>query len=69
MSCDVDSERVAFEECEASCLGQQALYETWEDARKQSAFEDHRRCLMDATCDDIADGVCYDPEVFVFVPR
>jgi hypothetical protein len=67
---DLDSERVALAECEDSCNRQEALYEQWEDERKQELFDDHKRCLNQSSCDEIADGVCYDgfEDLFVFDP-
>lgn len=63
---NLDSQRVAVEECELSCQVQEALYIQWEDETKQDAFDDHKRCLMQESCEDIADGVCYDEQIFVF---
>ena len=67
---DLDSERVALEECEDSCLRQQALYQQWEDEDKQHLFDDHKRCVNRSSCDELADGVCYEgfEELFVFDP-
>jgi len=66
LKCDgLDSDRVALSECELSCQDQLALFEGWKDEEKlQKAFADHRRCLVGSTCDEIADGVCYDPLLF-----
>jgi hypothetical protein len=62
----LESQRVAVEECELSCEVQAALYADWEDEAKEEAFDDHKRCLMQESCDDIAEGVCYDEDIFVF---
>lgn len=66
LACGIESERVALEECTESCANQDALYAFWDDEDKQAAFDDHRRCLKRSTCDEIARGACYDPEVFIF---
>jgi len=66
LKCDgLDSDRVALAECETSCLNQLAMFEDWKDEDKlEDAFADHRRCIVQSTCDEIADGVCYDPLLF-----
>lgn len=66
LACDLDSDRVSHEECEATCIRQQELYEDWEDEDKADRFAAHKSCLSDATCDEIAAGVCYDEALFLF---
>lgn len=66
LECDLDSDRVSTEECVESCQRQESLYELWEDDTKADAFAEHRSCLADSTCDELADGACYDPELFIF---
>ena len=66
LACGLESERVALEECTTSCLEQNALYEFWDDEDKQLAFDEHRRCLKRSSCQEIARGDCYDPEIFIF---
>lgn len=61
-----DAPRVSQAECEDACATRHALYDAWDDPDKQQAFVDHKRCLMDASCDEIEDGACYDPEIFEF---
>ncbi len=63
---NLDSERVAFEECELACEVQQTLYRQWEDEVKEQAFNEHKRCLRSESCEDIEAGVCYDEEIFIF---
>ena len=67
---DLDSERVSFLECEDSCLRQDALYQQWEDERKQELFNDHKRCINRSSCEEIAQGECYYgfEDLFVFDP-
>ena len=66
IACDLESQRVVQDECEASCVFQERLYEDWEDEAKQDAFADHKRCLARESCDDIVAGVCYDEQIFLF---
>ncbi len=55
-------------QCEVSCKTQETLYDTWEDTQLQDSLEAHRICIMEATCDELLDGVCYDenPELFIY---
>lgn len=64
--CDLSTERVALATCVDACDRQRSLYEDlWKDQDLTQKFADERRCLMRESCDDIADGVCYDPDVFI----
>jgi hypothetical protein len=66
---DLDSQRVALDECEVSCQQQEILYEIWEDEEKQDLFDDHKRCIRSSSCDELAQGECYYDEfedIFVF---
>ena len=49
-----------------SCETQQSLYEAWGDQEKQEAFAEERACIRASSCDEIAEGVCYDDEIWVF---
>lgn len=60
------TERMSAPECEESCRDQQSLYAEWDDTQLRDAFEAEMTCLGDATCEEIADGVCYDEEVWAF---
>jgi hypothetical protein len=60
------TERMSSVECEEQCLQQKALYADWSDGVKRDAFEDELSCLNGASCDDIAEGVCYDPVVWSY---
>jgi hypothetical protein len=63
----VETPRVGQEECEASCLVQERLYEdAWDDPVLRDKFRAHKRCLQDESCEDIADGVCYDEDLYVW---
>jgi len=66
LECDLDSDRVSVVECEENCTRQQLLYEIWEDEAKADLFVEHKQCIMGASCDEIADGTCYDEDLFVF---
>lgn len=56
--------------CETSCSVQISDYTGLERDEKQDelvdAFNDQRRCIASSTCDDLADGVCYDETLFPF---
>lgn len=67
--CDLDTQRVALEECEQSCALQDALYQDWENDELRERLRDHRRCIGRATCEEIADGECYDERLFVIDPE
>ncbi|MBN2798911.1 MAG: hypothetical protein JXX28_07155 [Deltaproteobacteria bacterium] len=66
LACDLDSDRVSHEECETSCVRQQQLYEDWEDDAKRELFAEHKTCLHQASCEEIAAGQCYDETLFLF---
>ena len=68
--CELDTERVALDECQTSCLRQEALYESWENQELTDLFRDHRRCVASSSCDEIADGACYEgyEDLFLFDP-
>jgi hypothetical protein len=63
---DLATSRMSVSECEEQCLNQEARYATWDDSAKRDAFEDELSCLYDSSCGDVAEGVCYDEEVFAF---
>lgn len=63
--CDL-YEGLTLQECTLSCQRQEALYEDWEDEAKLDALHEHRRCLALSSCEEIAEDVCYDPEIFDF---
>ncbi|MEO0599873.1 MAG: hypothetical protein AAF211_00460 [Myxococcota bacterium] len=64
--CDLSTERVALATCIDQCDRQRTLYEDqWENDQLAQAFDDHRRCLMRESCEAIADGECFDEDLFV----
>lgn len=65
--CELDSPRTTQDECVTACEQQEALYDAWEDEDKLDAYHEERRCLGRSSCEEIADGVCYqDEEIWVF---
>ena len=52
--------------CRARCNRTEALYEDWDDEQLRNAFDDYKICVSDETCEDIAGGACYDPDLFIW---
>ena len=63
--CDL-SPRLSQDECVEACDRQRAFYDIEEDKDGKEAFAAERRCVMQATCEEIHAGECYDEEVFPF---
>ena len=63
---DVESPRVSEWECRDACEREENLYEEWEDLRTLELHYDERDCIMDSECSEIADGACYDEELYLF---
>ncbi len=63
---DVESPRVSEYECREACEREENLYEEWEDLQALDKHHDERDCIMDSECADIADGACYDEELYLF---
>jgi hypothetical protein len=68
--CDLDP-GVSSDECRETCDRQVSFFK--EDNMQipdgdvlGEAFYQHRVCLGAHTCDEIADGVCYDEQLFLF---
>ncbi|MFK7927621.1 MAG: hypothetical protein AB8H79_05510 [Myxococcota bacterium] len=68
LACDLESDRVTVDECEAACVFQERLYEDRQQDALRDRLGDHKRCLNRESCDDLADGVCFDDELFAFSP-
>lgn len=67
VTCDeVESDRVAVDECEESCVLQEALYQEWDDTQLQDAFVDYKRCVTGSTCEEVAAGECYDEDLWIW---
>jgi hypothetical protein len=63
---DVDSPRVSWMECAESCGEQERLYEEWTDTQKREDFSALKVCIRDSECSDIADGECYDEDLYIW---
>jgi hypothetical protein len=64
---DLGTERETAYDCQLQCEDQHDLYwKTWTDPDKRDAFRAELTCLNGSTCDEIAAGACYDPEVWSF---
>ncbi len=62
---DIDGQRLA--DCEDYCLRQQQLYDdTWDDPDLSEAFHAMKRCIRDATCDELAAGECHDDDLYLW---
>lgn len=57
---------MTVDECQESCQTQEDLLKTWTDQELRDAFDDEMSCLGDATCDEIADGACYDASLWSY---
>lgn len=67
LACGLDSPRTSLDACVDDCERQRTLYKDWwEDGQKVEAFAEHRQCVMQATCAELDEGVCYDPELWIF---
>jgi len=53
-------------ECENSCAAQANLYENEEDQVLEEAFDELKSCITEQSCQDLAEGVCYDPDLFAW---
>lgn len=62
----VDTPRQGLEECQAACEIQQRIYEDWEDLQARESFAELKRCIRQEECDAIAEGVCYDADLYVW---
>jgi hypothetical protein len=63
--CDL-TPRLSQDECVEACDRQRTFYEVEEDKDGREAYAAERRCIVQATCEEIQAGECYDPEVFPF---
>jgi hypothetical protein len=63
---EVSTARLDVDECAASCEIQEQLYEDWEDNQLRDAFGDLKTCIQEEECDAIADGACYDSDLFIW---
>ncbi len=63
---DVETPRVSWVECTDSCEAQERLYEQWTDTVKREGFVDMKTCIDESECSDIADGECYDEDLYIW---
>lgn len=62
---NLETDRVSVRECEANCEVQLGLYEGWDDEKElDKALDQHRRCLVRSTCEEIEAGECYDDRLY-----
>ncbi|MEL6346202.1 MAG: hypothetical protein AAFV53_24035 [Myxococcota bacterium] len=65
--CDTVETPLASElDCTESCIEQESLYVEWNDGQKTDAFVDYKNCVGERTCQQIADGECYDPLLYLY---
>lgn len=65
--CDViDADAVNEDVCEQDCANLENLYDYWDDQQLVSQMQETRRCIGESTCEDIADGVCYEQDLYPF---
>lgn len=53
-------------ECEESCARELTAYRDDDDKTLLRRFDDHRRCVGGASCDELADGACYDEVLYPY---
>ena len=68
LACEnIETEVTEAEECEASCLVQEEVYEELgEDSVEREAFKELKKCIRSSECEAIAAGECYDEEVYIW---
>lgn len=65
----LETDRFSHQECEISCERQGTVFIGWEDEDVfREAWDEHRSCLADSDCEEIAEGVCYDERFFIIRP-
>lgn len=60
------TERMSSAECSEQCTKERDLYKDWTDLDKREAFDDELSCLYDSSCEEVADEVCYDPQIWSY---
>ncbi len=60
------TERMSAPECEEQCNEQKELYQRWTDTQLRDAMDEQLVCIDESSCDEIADGVCYDEALWSF---
>ena len=67
LACDqIEMEHTSARECAAACETQQGVYDKWKSTDEREWFADMKYCIDDASCSEIADGECYDDELYIW---
>jgi len=67
LDCDqIEMEHTSARECAAACETQQSVYDKWKSTDEREWFSDMKYCIDDASCAEIADGECYDDELYIW---
>lgn len=67
LDCDnIETARTEVEECQASCEIQQDMFDGWEASDERERFKELKQCIRGNECADIASGVCYDEELYIW---
>ena len=61
---ETHTDRLALDDCTAACLVQERLYDDWDDTELRDGFADYKHCVMEESCADISDGICYDEALY-----
>lgn len=62
----LDTPRMNLDECTSSCAAQSNWYEDEELDTQQAAFDELKSCIVAESCSDLAEGVCYDEDVYAW---
>jgi len=67
-SCEENSDWAGeyAELCAENCERQYNQYEIWDDTQLIDALDESKICVRDSTCEQIAEGECYDDEIYSF---
>ena len=63
---DIETSRVNLADCQNTCETQKELYDRWDDTQLQDALDEAKRCIRDEECSAIADGACYDEDLYAW---
>jgi hypothetical protein len=67
LDCDnIETARTEVEECQASCEIQQEMFDGWEASDERERFKELKQCIRSNECADIANGECYDEELYIW---
>jgi hypothetical protein len=61
---ETSTDRLALDDCTAACLVQERLYDDWEDQQLRDSFADYKHCVSEDSCESIAEGSCYDEDLY-----